>query len=92
MFVFLATLDYDLHFPNKGVEHGLFITDMKPLGGKFTLCLWMQSTEPQGSLFSYALSTAKSNEVLLDYSTSGFGLYIAGEGRYVGARNIKLNL
>ncbi|XP_078348800.1 neuronal pentraxin-1-like [Oculina patagonica] len=54
---------------------------MKPLGGKLTLCLWMQSTEPQGTLFSYALSIAKSNEVLLDYSTSGFTLMVAGEGR-----------
>ena len=85
MFVLsLSTLiDYDLHFPNKGVEHGLFLTDMQSLGDKFTLCLWMQSTELQGSLFSYALSDTKSNEVLLDFSSYGFSLYIAEQGKYV---------
>lgn len=78
MFVFLFFVDYDLHFPKKGLEHGLFISDMPRLSGMFTLCFWMQSTESQGTFFSYALSDERSNEVLVDYNHIGLSL-IVGE-------------
>ena len=48
---------------------------------QFTVCLWMQSSESVGTLFSYAVP-GMDNELLLDYN-GDFVLSIAADTRLV---------
>ena len=81
MFVrFLVTfIDYDLHFPDKGIDHGVFMDNM-PRMTQFAISFWMQTTEAQGTPFSYAMSDFNNNEVLIDFNNAGFSLAIFGQG------------
>ena len=73
-------LDYDLHFPDKGIDHGVFMDNM-PRMTRFTISFWMQTTEAQGTPFSYAMSDDNNNEVLVDFGNAGFSLAIFGLGK-----------
>ena len=79
-FSFLVTLDKVLHFPNKGVDDVVKITDMRKLTD-FTVCLWMSSSDIQGSPFSYAVS-GEDNELLIFYDRY-LEFYIGGTKRFV---------
>lgn len=78
-FLFLLTLDKALHFRNKGVDDFVRISGMRSLTA-FTVCLWMSSSDSQGSPFSYAVS-GQNNELLIYYNKY-FELNIGGESRY----------
>ena len=65
--LFYATLDYAFHFPEKGVEDYVKISSMPRSLTAVTVCLWMNSSSPKGSLVSYALSDT-DNELLIDYN------------------------
>ncbi|KAL9983760.1 hypothetical protein ACROYT_G005982 [Oculina patagonica] len=68
------------HFTKKGVNDAVIISDVKSLTGDFTVCLWMNSSDTQGSLVSYAVP-GHDNEVLIDYNNKKFELDIDGESR-----------
>ena len=76
--LFCVTLDYAFHFPNKGVEDVVEISQMRSLTA-FTVCLWMNSSNPKGTLVSYAVSNSE-NELLIDYDTH-FEVQIGGTPR-----------
>ena len=76
--LFFATLDYAFHFPNKGVEDVVKISQMRSLTA-FTVCLWMNSSNPMGTLVSYAVSNSE-NELLIDYNDH-FEVQIGGSTR-----------
>ncbi|KAL9981035.1 hypothetical protein ACROYT_G009691, partial [Oculina patagonica] len=71
-------IDNALNFPNKGVSDVVDLSGMRSLTA-FTVCLWMNSSNSQGSLFSYAVSS-QANEILISYNTY-FALSIDGESR-----------
>ena len=64
--LFCATLDYAFHFPEKGVKDYVKISSMPRSLTALTVCLWMSSSSPKGSLVSYALPDT-DNELLIDY-------------------------
>ena len=67
-FTILHTLDYALHFPDKGVSDFVKISGMRSLTA-FTVCLWMSSGNRKGTLFSYAVSgQGNDNELVIDYN------------------------
>ena len=67
-FLFLLTLDYAFHFPDKGVDDVVKISGMHSLTD-FTVCLWMSSSNTQGTLLSYAVSdSVYGNELVIDYN------------------------
>lgn len=65
-FTLFSCTDYALHFQSKGESDYANIWGMHSLT-QFTVCLWMQSPETAGTLFSYAVP-GTDNELLLDYS------------------------
>ena len=65
--LFRATLDYAFHFPEKGVKDYVKISSMPRSLTAVTVCLWMSSSSPKGSLVSYALRDT-DNELLIDYN------------------------
>lgn len=75
----LVTIDKAFHFPKKGVNDAVVISGMKSLTD-ITVCLWMNSSDAQGSLVSYAVSD-QDNELLIDYDNRLFELDINGESR-----------
>ena len=65
---FPTTLDYAFQFPEKGVTDVVKISGMSRLTA-FTVCLWMSSTNTQGTPFSYAVSDEDNgNELVIDYN------------------------
>ncbi|KAL9983773.1 hypothetical protein ACROYT_G005997 [Oculina patagonica] len=70
-------VDKAFHFPDKEVDNVVKISGMRSLTD-FTVCLWMSSTDGQGSLLSYAIS-GQDNELLLIYYGKHFELYIDNE-------------
>ena len=75
---FLVTTDTALYFSNKGEDDFVKLTGMRSLTA-FTVCMWMSSSDNEGSLFSYAVSS-QDNELLIAYERH-FQLYIGGEKR-----------
>ncbi|XP_078359510.1 uncharacterized protein LOC144643983 [Oculina patagonica] len=71
---------HQLHFPNKGVNDFVKISGMRSSLTDFTVCLWMSSSNTEGSLISYAVSDSY-NELLLYYNRRHFSLYIGGDSR-----------
>ena len=78
--LFCATLDYAFHFPEKGVKDVVKISQMPRSLTAFTVCLWMKSSNPRGTLVSYAVSNTE-NELLVEYN-SYFFFYINGTKRW----------
>lgn len=69
------------HFPNKGVDDVVKISGIRSLT-VFTVCLWMSSSNSQGTLFSYAVSgEGRDNELVIDYNRY-LRLLIDNEVRY----------
>jgi len=70
-----------LHFPNKGEVDFVGISGMHGLTA-FTVCMWMISSDTQGTPFSYAtsLSGQWGNELLIEFREQ-FSLVIDGEER-----------
>ena len=81
LFCFFFTSDYALHFPEKGKKDVVKISGMRSLSD-FTVCLWMSSSETQGSPLSYAVS-GQDNELLIFFNKY-FELDIGGESRLCG--------
>ncbi len=79
LLLLLLNSDKALHFPNKGVNDFVRISNMRSLTA-VTVCLWMSSSDIQGSPFSYAVS-GQDNELLIFYNEN-FELHIGGEKRY----------
>ena len=65
MLFFRLNLDYAFNFPEKGVNDVVKISGMRSLTA-FTVCLWMSSSDTQGTLVSYAVSSS-DNELLIEY-------------------------
>ena len=65
-FCFPPNLEYTFHFPKKGVEDVVKISGMRSLTA-FTVCVWMSSSDSQGTLFSYAVGNS-DNELLIEYN------------------------
>ena len=61
-----VTLGYAFDFPNKGVTDAVKISSGMPRLTKFTVCMWMSSTNARGTLFSYAVQ-GRDKELLIDY-------------------------
>ena len=76
-FIF-CTLDYAFHFPEKGVTDVVKISHMRSLSA-FTVCLWMSSSNTQGTLVSYAVSNS-DNELIIEYNRY-FDFLIGGTQR-----------
>ena len=76
--LFCATLDYAFHFPEKGVNDVVKISHMRQLTA-FTVCLWMSSSNTEGTLISYAVSNS-DNELLIEYNRY-FDFLIGGTQR-----------
>ena len=64
-FCFSVNLEHTFHFPKKGVKDVVKISGMRSLTA-FTVCLWMTSSNNQGTLVSYAVSNS-DNELLIEY-------------------------
>ena len=47
----------------------------------FTVCLWMKTDDPQGTLVSYAVSADCDNELLIDYINGKFIIQIGCKER-----------
>ncbi len=77
--MFFSSSDHALNFPDKGVNDVVDLSGMRSLTA-FTVCLWMNSSNSQGSLFSYAVPR-QDNEILIFYNIY-FELTINGESRY----------
>ena len=77
-FFFLVNLDYAFHFPKKGVHDVVKISGMRNLTA-FTVCLWMSSSNTQGTLLSYAVGNS-DNELLIKYNRY-FDFFIDGTQR-----------
>ena len=75
---FLRILGNAFKFPNKGTTDFVKVSGMPSLTA-FTVCLWMNSSETEGTLFSYAVS-GQDNELLIEYSTY-FDFLIGGTQR-----------
>ena len=69
IFPFLVISDYAFNFPEKGVNDVVKISGMRSLTD-FTVCLWMSSSSPQGTLVSYAVGKGNNddNELLIEYN------------------------
>ena len=78
LLIFLVNLDYSFHFPNKGVHDVVKISDMRSLAA-FTVCLWMSSSNTQGTLVSYAVSNS-DNELIVEFD-GNFDFLIGGTQR-----------
>ena len=78
--LFFVNLDYAFNFPDKGVNDVVKISGMRSLTA-FTVCMWMSSSDNEGSPFSYAVSS-EYNELLIYYERY-FRLFIGGEKRLV---------
>ena len=76
--IILKISDYAFHFENQGVNDVVKISGMRSLTA-FTVCMWMSSSDNEGSPFSYAVSS-QDNELLIYYEGS-FQLFIDGEER-----------
>ena len=76
--LFCVTLDYAFHLPKKGVKDVVKISQVRSLTA-FTVCLWMSSSNPIGTLVSYAVSNSE-NELLIHY-IGYFGFEIGGTKR-----------
>ena len=74
---FLAAIDKALYFANKG-EDFVKLMGMRSLTA-FTVCMWMSSSDNEGSPFSYAVS-GQDDELLIYYKRY-FQLFIGGEKR-----------
>ena len=75
---YLAAIDNALYFTNKGEDDFVKLTGMRSLTA-FTVCMWMSSSDNEGSPFSYAVSS-QANELLIYYERY-FQLFIGGEKR-----------
>ena len=71
--------DNAFHFPNKGVTDAIKISNVRSSLAAFTVCLWMNSTNTQGTPFSYAVGSS-DNELLIEHSGS-FDFLIGGSRR-----------
>ncbi len=60
---FLFTSDYALNFREKGIDDVVKISGMPSLTD-FTVCLWMSSSDNEGSPLSYAVS-GQDNELAI---------------------------
>jgi len=70
--------DYALYFPKKGKTDYANIWGMPKLT-KFTICLWMKTTEKtKGTLLSYAVP-GQVDELNILYDDKGFSLVIGGK-------------
>ena len=76
--IILKISDYAFHFSDKGVNDVVKIPGMRSLTA-FTVCMWMSSSDNEGSPLSYAVSS-QDNELLIYYKKY-FQLYIGGEER-----------
>ena len=76
--IILKNSDYAFHFPDKGVNDVVKISGMRSLTA-FTVCMWMSSSDNEGSPFGYAVSS-EYNELLIYYERY-FQLVIGGEER-----------
>ena len=66
--VFHISPDNAFHFPKKGINDVVKISGMRSLTA-FTVCLWMNSSNTQGTLLSYAVSgQGNDNELVIDYN------------------------
>jgi len=79
LYGFLFSSDNAFHFPSKGVTDAIKISNMRSSLTAFTVCLWMNSTNTQGTPFSYAVGNSY-NELLIEYSGS-FDFFIGGSQR-----------
>ena len=79
LMLFCVTLDCAFHFPKKGVKDVVKISQVRSLTA-FTVCLWMSSSNPIGTLVSYAVSNSE-NELLIHY-IGYFGFEIGGTKRW----------
>ena len=77
-YFFLVTIDTALYFSNKGEDDFVKLTGMRSLTA-FTVCMWMSSSDNEGSPFSYAVAS-QDNELLIYYKKY-FQLLIGGESR-----------
>ena len=71
--------DNAFHFPNKGVTDAIKISNVRSSLTAFTVCLWINSTNTQGTPFSYAVS-GSDDELLIEYNGS-FDFLIGGSKR-----------
>ena len=77
---FHVTLEKALHFPNKGEDDFVEISGMRSLKA-FTVCLWMSSSDTQGTPFNYATTVSDSgNELVIEFREH-FSLVIDGQHR-----------
>ena len=76
--IILKISDYAFHFEDEGVNDVVKISGMRSLTA-FTVCIWMSSSDNEGSPFSYAVSS-QDNELLIYYE-GNFRLFIGGEER-----------
>ncbi|XP_078353573.1 uncharacterized protein LOC144638230 [Oculina patagonica] len=74
-----TSLDYAFHFPEKRVTDVVKMSDMARRLTAFTVCLWMNSGNSQGTLLSYAVS-GQDNELIIEYD-GNFDMLIGGEQR-----------
>ena len=79
VYYYFFILDYALEFPKQGVSDYVNIWGMRSLT-TFTICFWMKTAIASGTPFSYATSTAKNNELLIDYPAD-LRLYVGNEGK-----------
>ena len=78
--IFHITSDKALHFPNKGVDDFVTISGMTGMSlTAFTVCLWMSSSNTEGTLFSYAVSGQSRDNELVIYYNRNFMLTIDNE-------------
>ena len=83
------TLDKAFSFPIKGDQCAIKISKMQSLSA-FTVCLWVNSNDVQGTLFSYA-TAAHDNELSIDYYNRDIEVFIGGEKRLVYYRKYLSN-
>lgn len=77
---FLPCADYALYFPKKGDTDYVNIWGMQKLT-KFTICLWMKTSEKtESTLLSYAVP-GQDNELVISFDDKGFYLEIGGKSR-----------
>lgn len=78
-FYYYYSLDYAFHFPHKGVDDFVKIKLTHTLT-IFTVCLWMSSSNPDGTLFSYAVP-GQDNELIIAYTNRKFQFTIDDTAR-----------
>ena len=74
---FTVILDNAFDFTDKATNDFVKLSGMSNSLTQFTVCLWMSSTNSEGSPFSYAVSS-EANELLIYYKNQ-FQLSIGGE-------------